>query len=398
MTRTIGAVGALLLSCAASGADVESIVADMVADASSRSNLQLADASGYDGGFVIRGASDGHELRITGWTQIRYTFAHGEEVAGGEDDDEFGFSLRRTRLTAQGSLHDGAFGFKLTNSFSRASGAGRLSDAYVTMRVTDRVELRFGQFKLPFAREELNSAKRLLATDRSIVNDVFGQGRSKGVELGAEGERLRAWLAFSDGFNAANTNFDAAPADWALTGRVEWLGAGSWRAFRDFTSPRGSEGGAMIGVAASVEESPAAPGSAALMRASWTVDAGVEGDGWHFFIAAVGRHAEENTGTFHDLGVVAQASVYANDDIEPFVRFDVVLPDGDRPGDDAFRTLTLGANWYLHGHAVKLTVDGQWFFDDAARNDLVGPSSTQGLLAGARDGAFALRAQFQFVF
>lgn len=383
---------------AASGSEVNTIVADMVADASSRSNLQLASAAGYDDGFVIRAPNNEHELQISGWTQIRFTYAHGENVAGDADDDESGFSLRRTRLTFEGSLYDGAFGFKLTNSFSRTNGADRLSDAYITTRLAEGAELRFGQFKLPFTREELNSAKRLLATDRSIVNDVFGQGRSKGVEIAIEGERLRAAVAFSDGFNSDNTDFDAAPADWALTGRAEWLIAGGWRAFRDFTSPRGSDVAALVGVAANMEESPDAPGTPSMQTISWTVDGGVEGDGWHVFLAGVGRSVEEAAGTFQDYGVIAQASVYATDDLEPFIRFDAVIPDGDRPSDDVFRTLTLGANWYIHGHSVKFTLDGQWFFDDAAMNDLVGSSATQGLLAGAQDGSFAVRAQFQLVF
>ncbi len=383
---------------ASSGVD-ESVVADMIADASARSSLLLEEStSGYDGGFVIRDQQGRHELEITGWTQLRFTYAYGHGEGGAPDTNESGFSLRRTRLTFQGSLYDGQFGFKITNSFSRNTGSSSLSDAYMTVRLADHIELRAGQFKLPFMREELTSAKRLMATDRSIVNDVFGQGRSQGIEISAQGESVRGAVAYSDGFDSANTDFDAAPAQWAVTGRVEWLAMGDWRSFRQFTSSRGSELSAMFGAAANFQESPDAPGMPSLYMFSWTVDGGLQGNGFSLFASASGRVSQETNATYHDYGWVAQASMYATDHIEPFVRFDMVIPDSDRPGDDPFNTLAIGANWYIHGQAIKLTVDGQYFFDDAADNDLVNPTTTQGLLAGAGSGSFAVRAQFQFVF
>ena len=386
-------------SAAMASADVNTVVADVMADASTRSSLSLQSAaSGYDDGFVIRDQSDDFELSISGWTQIRYTFAHARNAAGGDDANESGFSLRRTRLTVQGSLYDGAFGFKLTNSFSRTSGAGRLSDAYVTARLSERAEVRFGQFKLPFAREELTSAKRLIATDRSIVNDVFGQGRSQGVELSIEHDNVRIGLAFSDGFDSANTDFDTAPAEWAVTGRIEWLAMGAWRAFREFSSPRGAEYSVLFGLAGNMEETPSTPGAPTTLQTSWTVDGGVEGPGFHVFASASGRFTDGSSGDFFDMGALIQSSVFVTNDIEPFARFDVVIPDSSRPGDDPFRTLTLGANWYVHGQAVKFTLDGQWFFDDVAGNDLIGPNTAQGILAGADAGSFAIRAQFQLVF
>jgi len=119
---------------------------------------------------------------------------------------------------------------------------------------------------------------------------------------------------------------------------------------------------------------------------------------WHIFAAALGRSGEEALGTFHDLGVVTSASIFVTESIEPFVRFDVVLPDGDRAGDDPFRTVTLGGNWFIHGHSLKITLDAQLFLDDVAGNDVVRASSAQGLLPGADAGSFAIRAQLQFVF
>jgi len=375
------------------------MVAGLLADAESRSSLLAPPTagSGDDRVFFIADPASGARLEVTGWSQIRTTLARASDTAPPADDFDSGFSLRRTRLTLQGRTADGRFGFKVTASV-RASGGARLSDGFITARLAPGAELRVGQFKLPFAREELTSAMRLLAADRSITNDVFGQGRGQGVELALTRGEMSATLAVSDGFNSANTDLAADPADWALTGRVEWAPVGSARAFRDFSSVRGSALGALLGVAGHVERTPDTPLARPMTRASWTADAGLEGDGWHVFAAAIGRSSEAHAGTFHDLGVVASASVFVTESVEAFVRFDAVLPDGDRPLDGVFRTFTLGGTWFGHGHALKITLDTQVFLDDLDDTALVGASASQGLLAGARAGAFAVRAQVQFVF
>jgi len=359
----------------------------------------LTDAgSGHDGAFVIADPASGARLELTGWSQVRYTVGRAGRTAPPADGFDSGFSLRRTRLTIQGVSADGRFEFKATSSFSRAGGGARLSDAFLTARLAPGAGLRAGQFKPPFAREELTSAKRLLATDRSITNDVFGQGRSQGVELMLTRGEIRAAIAFSDGFGGANTDLAVGAADWAVTGRVEWTPIGSAGAFRDFSSPRGAGPALLLAAAGHAQRAPSAPGFGAMTRFFWTADAGVEGDGWHAFAAVLGRSSDEPAGTFHDLGVVASASVFVTDAVESFVRFDAVLPDGDRPPGGVFRTLTVGGTWFVHGHSLKVTLDAQVFLDDLDDAPLVGPLSAQGLLAGARAGSFAVRAQVQFVF
>ena len=91
---------------------------------------------------------------------------------------------------------------------------------------------------------------------------------------------------------------------------------------------------------------------------------------------------------------------------EIFGRFDSVIPDGDRAGDDTFNTLTFGANHYFHGQAAKFSIECQWFFADTVNNDLVhgvatgvgGDGSRIGLLPSANDNQIALRMQFQLLF
>ena len=74
-----------------------------------------------------------------------------------------------------------------------------------------------GQFKDPFAHESLTSSKKLLAAERTLLNDIFTggdnfvQGASMGWDDGPEGSPFRAEVAFTDGANAVNQNFQDFP-------------------------------------------------------------------------------------------------------------------------------------------------------------------------------------------
>ena len=79
--------------------------------------------------------------------------------------------------------------------------------------------------------------------------------------------------------------------------------------------------------------------------------------------------------------------------------------DSSYTNNDDFNTLTFGANYYMHGHAAKFTVDLQYFLDDSAdndivsaNNDIVSANSGIGLLTDSDDGEIGIRAQFQLLF
>jgi len=370
-------------------------------DAASRSSLLLdAGASGHDGGFFIESPSGDFRLEPSGFVQFRSmtTVRDGER---GADDIEHTFQTRRMRISMRGHVLDPSLEFKVTLSAPRGDDPVRLSDAWANWSAGNGLSIRWGQFKLPLLAEELMSAKRQLAVDRSFTNRVFTQNRSQAVQIEYETPRWRLAGAFSDGLGSRNTDLLRDPADWAVTGRIEALLAGEFRQFRAFTSPPGASFGALLGAAAHFERSPDTPAGGPEDLFQWTADVNLQGDGWSAFAAAIGRHtsAGNNGSPADDFGLVAQGGVYIAESLEPFARFDLILPDGDRSGDDPFPTVTLGANWYFHGHSAKLTVDAQWFLADAVGTDLVSTDTAIGFLdAGADSGQVAIRAQFQLVF
>jgi len=351
--------------------------------------------------FEIRAADDDSRLSFDGFIQFQYV-ANLRDDDAGADDFEGGFRNRRLRISALGDLFDEQIGFKVTASFPRDDRPADLSDGYFDVRAVEGVPIRVGQFKLPLLREELTSAKRLLIVDRSGVNAVFTLERGQGFRLRFGGDPSRLFVAFSDGGDSGNTGFDDAPADWALTARFEHALAGSADVFSEATGPPGGSLHVALGLAGHIEESPSIQGVGGETLSRWTADLSAKGDGWSAQVAGVGQHEESvpvGGGDAVDWGFVAQAGLYTGESTEIFARFDSVLPDSDRAGDEAFSTITAGLNWYIYGHALKFSCDAQWFLDDAEDNDLIGGLSSRGFLGtGGEAGQLVLRAQMQVLF
>lgn len=395
--------------------EIRALVADMLSDAETRSSLlQSGSSAGHDGHFFLASPDGAFRLNIKGQMQFRYTANFREDGNRTRDDFNSGFTNQRMRLVFDGHVYNDFF-FKFQSQFAGNGGADILLDSFFGYEFDNGMKIQAGQFKLPFSREELTSSTKLLAADRSFTDGLFGGGRSQGVMLSYSQDQWRASVAFSDGFGALNTGFTndrpanpTGESDFAFTGRFEYLGAGAWDQFKDFTSPRGSEGVAwMIGAAGHFQS-----GADSLVPTvadggtnfSWTVDASVEGDGWAGFAAFYGRHSDQKftgpgTGSSDQYAFVAQGSYYLTDNVEPFVRWDEIIPDSGT----SFNTLTAGANYYIHGHAAKFTLDFQWFMDAPSATTfdqgVLGGNPGIGLIGSGIDkNEFVVRAQFQLLF
>lgn len=452
--------------------EVRATVAEMLADAETRTSLlQSGGTAGHDGDFFLASSDGNFRLNVGGQIQFRYIINFRDNdfvlrdieppagigpedsaVLGAQQQNfETGFQTRRTKLIFDGHVFDPALFYKVQGNFSSSTGNFVLEDAYVGYEFDNGFTIRWGQFKLPFLREELVSSARQLTVDRSLTNEVFNQGRSQGIELAYDTENWRAALAFSDGFRSANSEITAdrtmagnpgglfadprgtsfltpgTESQWALTGRFEYLFAGQWNQFRDFTSGPDDDFGLMLGGAVHIEGgaqdhnafgvSPGGNifGQGDYFYASWTVDLSVEGQGWNAYFAAIGGHSDISdipvalpalpnatmeTVRLNDYGFVAQGGWRVpNTDWEIFGRYDVLFPDGSgtrRSSNRAFNTLTIGGNWYIHGHAAKFTADIIWFVDSV--NQLSGTNTGIAYYQDDDRNEVSFRLQFQLLF
>ena len=361
--------------------------------------------AGHDGSAFYLGSDDGaYKLKVGGQIQFRYIANLRDDAPDSEEDLTSGFQTRRTRLEFSGNVINKQITYQVQTDFNRSSGTAVLLDAWVRHALNDNWSLRFGQFKAPLLREELTSGKRLQSVDRTITNAVFAQGRSQGIQIEYDTDRVRLAGALTDGLATLNSDFDASnEADYALTGRAEFRLAGNWKQFADLTSWRGSETGALIGAAIHWQAGGETGNTTDNDILQYTLDAGVEGNGWNIFAAFIGRNTDPAGGSdADDFGFIIQGGVFLTNKTELFAGYDIVIPDSDRAsGDDEFSTITVGVNHYFveKSHAAKFTADLLYFLDaQAESSSLVSRNTGVGLLSDTEDGQVALRFQFQLLF
>jgi phosphate-selective porin len=144
-------------------------------------------------------------LQLRGYTQMRYNgFISGDDTApagrsrlrsvhDSSITENGTFSLRRARLVLQGNVTDNVALYFQTDFASavnaqsngeRRDNFGQLRDAYVDVFLDRKHEfkLRFGQSKVPFGWENLQSSSNRLTLDRSdAVNSAVPSERDLGI-------------------------------------------------------------------------------------------------------------------------------------------------------------------------------------------------------------------------
>jgi hypothetical protein len=389
----------LMMLVAAAGVaraeDNPALARELLAEASLRSSLAdgLTGESGKDdkGFFIKTGAT-----RLNLGARLEYRFIANQREDDALDDDlTTGFGYRRIRVTAKGSLTE-ELGFAVQGNFGNGTSLG-LTDAYMSWKFDDKTLLRAGQLKVPLLKEEIISHTRQLAAERSVVNSVFTQDYSQGVDLVLTQDVTRLGLAVSDGLRTLNTDFDAGTeADFAATARAEYKFSGDWKHFDAFTSFAKGKDAAYVGAALHYQSGGETGGTNERDLFEYTVDATIKGAGWNAFAAFVGRREEVAAGDFNDAGFLLQGGYFLNDQWEAIARYAHVMPDSDRVNGDDFRELTLGANYYFfpESTAVRFTGEINYDFDDTVgSSSIVRTSAANGLLPSAEDGQIYLRLQ-----
>lgn len=406
-------------------------------DAERRGSPAMLQAGGITAGymkdkFIIQDEAGNFVINPNLQFQFRHVanFRQDDSDNGtGTDTVESGFEVRRLKFAFDGNLFSPNLTYKFQWATSRTGGAPILDDAWVRWAFGDTLgsagkdlALRLGQFKDPTFHEEITSSKRLLAVDRSLINEVMAGGVTdwvQGAALvwddGPDGCPIRAEVGFSDGLNSDNTNFvdgggsafyigptsgdDAVNPDWGAFARVEYLAMGNWKQYDDFTAMRNSENLLVLGVGATYTEFGQSTGGGDVLL--YTADAQFEAGQLGLYGAYIGGYSEPGfatEGATHDFGFLVQAGYLLDekDKWELFGRYDVMFLDDARfadPTEDTFSELTVGLNYYIKGHAAKLTIDGTWL-----PNGTPNGQDGIGILDPDNDeDQFIVRTQFQLL-
>lgn len=154
-----------------------------------------------------------------------------------------GAGIRRARIGIEGSYYKD-FLYKFEYDFARGNGsvASGITDAYVSWKGYDPLNIKVGQFKEPFSLEEATSNRYLTFIERNNVVNAFSDNDNAykvGLGLGYSQPRWTANLALqtesvgSGGASSStssvnamgNTNRNNGSGDtgWGVTGRVTGL-------------------------------------------------------------------------------------------------------------------------------------------------------------------------------
>lgn len=409
--------------------EVKTLIRQVLSDADLRASLQGAGATaGWNKGFFIASEDGLFLLHMAGHIQLRYVanFAPDAGTPALEaDDNEAGFTQRRARLEWMGHILDPTLQYKVSGAFLRNNGLFELKDSFLNYRFDDHHRITAGMFKGPFLREELVSSKRQLTAERSHTTEFFTLDYIQGVQVGGAYERWRWQVAIHDGREADNVDFASDNTDFAAAGRAEFLLAGDWSQFDDFTVWSPDPVGALLGVAVDYENGEGGSGNSPATSINWehllqyTADLSLEAHPFTLFIAYTARHIQHDPVSgldddTHQWSWIVQGSVFLIPDrLEFFARYehldfdDATEVSGEfvsqsiaslalGPGVDSTQDIyTFGGNWYWHKHDAKFTFDVLWAPYGIRAGDSA--ESTVTTNRGESDSV-TLRAQIQLLF
>ena len=229
--------------------EIRGIVTDVLADADSRTSLQSAGATaGWNkdqGGFFIASPNGDFKLNIKGQIQFRWAYDHrsnagitttnqpGTGTQAVPKENVWGFENRRTKLAFTGFVIDPSWTYEIQPIFNRSPGAvtsgdqtfssgnivGSVENVWIQKTFDNGFNVRVGQFKSPFMREELVSSTSQLAVERTLVSEMFTTKFSQGIQFeygGRTGDPLKAQFFYGDGLRANGTNVPTNTAtSWA---------------------------------------------------------------------------------------------------------------------------------------------------------------------------------------
>lgn len=135
------------------------------------------------------------DLKINGFLQTYYAWYE-------ESNPDSYFEIKRVRLTLDGKI---AQEVKSKLQIDAASSTNILLDAYISYQPCSFMNLKMGQFKMPFSEEQIGSSAKLDVFHRSEVTSKLSYNYDLG--LMAEGKLLKKKIYYGAGvFNGTGRN------------------------------------------------------------------------------------------------------------------------------------------------------------------------------------------------
>ncbi len=122
-------------------------------------------------------------LQVSNRVQVRFTDEN-REVEPANDPDRGSFRIRRAKTKFEGWVYSKDLTYELQLNWPDT--ANPLEDAVINYDFTKgkkMFQLKAGQYKVPFGRQELTSSGSQEFVDRALVSNRFARGRDIGVQV-----------------------------------------------------------------------------------------------------------------------------------------------------------------------------------------------------------------------
>jgi hypothetical protein len=384
-------------------ADTTAAIQQVLADADKHS--QLFDAtSGATAGYADRrffiGSEDGDFL-FRPWIHIQVrdsTAYRSDGKTSTEDDTQNGFELRRARFGFDGNL----FGKNLTyfinwatfrengsltvkngaatvgTTTSPVGGLPVLEEAWMKYNIPNTpYYIHAGQMHDPLDHENIVGSK-YRAPEASLQGDIFGNTDTftqAATFIYDPKQQIRFEGGVTDGIRAANTNFEDFPNnginyDGGLAGRVEYKVMGNWKDYDQLTALNDKTDLLVIGSGLDYSY------GGDFYSISHTLDAVyADPSGLFVYLCYFGRYTQNNPGIpngapvstsfstpafahrdTYEPSILGQVAYLIDGKVEPYARFEYMDLAGTPTGSkNAVSEFSLGVNYYMFGHNLKLT-------------------------------------------
>jgi phosphate-selective porin OprO/OprP len=332
----------------------------------------------YDDGLHLA-SKDGRFTAHIDWrAQIRYSSLDYDNDFGNPTADSDELRMNRARFKLGGQLGNPKLKYYTEYDLVRTT----LLDLWLAPKVSERLGFRVGQFKVPYNRERFDSSGKQQFAERSIVTSPFTLDRQIGAAaMGRLFKGARFDSNYAVGVFLGNGRGGARDDD----GKPMVFGRWQWNLFQqvlpfsqsDITRHQKPAASLAIGAATnrsaytrfSTDGGGQLPGYPEGGEGQYDVDqAMIE---FAFMFKGLSIQSEyhwktvgdrsNNTrsdlqGAYFDIGYFfSELLSWVPGPLELAARYANVSPEF--PGVAESKELSLGANWFFHGHRNKLTFD-----------------------------------------
>ena len=278
------------------------------------------------------------------------------------------FYVRRARLTVKGTFAENIdfnFQTELGNNAiaNNAASRAQLTDAFVTWNKYDEANLNFGQFKIPFGYEQLQSDTKIATIERSLPNDQLTLGRQIGLDLAGTAADKRINYAVGV-FNGNGANNGGNDNDQFLS--VARVGVTPWRA----------AAGKLTVAVDGYQTREGATAATRVNRTAWGADTQFTSGPFELDAEYLSMHLDRliGTDTTADGWSVQGSWFFPGKIFQAVTRYETYDANTALSANTS-ATWVFGLNYFLKGDDLKLSLD---YLD----GDPAGPLKNQGRFLG----------------